>query len=272
MREGDCFTWLSNRPEVPADNGTKFMGEPILHTGRYVRISSPMIGLTLYEVLLRDAQTEETLPVTAIEESSKALVDEQSVLKGEPGWFNSMYFDEIYHGRTAFEQWNAIRGQEPSDIYETTHPPLGKLLMTFSLMIFGMTPFGWRFAGALAGVLMLPGMYLLGKQITRRRAGGVIAMLMMAFDFMHFTQTRIATIDSFVTLFIIYAYFFMFRYMMQDYFSKPVKKTLLPLALSGVMMGLAVASKWPGVYAGIGLALLFFDEPAGRARPWPLKT
>ena len=266
MREGDCFTWLSNRPEVPADNGTKFMGEPILHTGRYVRISSPMIGLTLYEVLLRDAQTGETLPVTAIEESSKALVDEQSVLKGEPGWFNSMYFDEIYHGRTAFEQWNAIRGQEPSDIYETTHPPLGKLLMTFSLMIFGMTPFGWRFAGALAGVLMLPGMYLLGKQITRRRAGGVIAMLMMAFDFMHFTQTRIATIDSFVTLFIIYAYFFMFRYMMQDYFGKPLKKTLLPLALSGVMMGLAVASKWPGVYAGIGLALLFFWAQARWAR------
>ena len=34
---------------------------------------------------------------------------------------------------------------------------------------------------------------------------------------MHFTQTRIATIDSFVTLFIIYAYFFMIRYMMMDH-------------------------------------------------------
>lgn len=48
-------------------------------------------------------------------------------------------------------------------------PPLGKVLIAFSISIFGMTPFGWRFAGALAGVLMLPGMYLLGKLLTKRR-------------------------------------------------------------------------------------------------------
>ncbi len=35
-------------------------------------------------------------------------------------------------------------------------------------------------------------------------------------------------------------------------------KTLVPLALSGLFMGLAVASKWTGCYAGVGLAVLFF--------------
>ena len=121
-----------------------------------------------------------------------------------------------------------------------------------------MTPFGWRFAGALAGVLMLPGMYLLGKLLTKRRMGAFAAMFLMAVDCMHFTQTRIATIDSFVVLFIIWSYVFMVYYLRMDYWRKPLIKTLIPLALSGLFMGLAVASKWTGCYAGVGLAVLFF--------------
>ncbi len=258
VKEGSCFTWMYNRPVRDGSKGPEYFGEPIIHTGRFVRVRASGIGLTLYEILLRDAVTGDILPVKALEDTSAALIDEQDSLDGEPSWFNSMYFDEIYHGRTAFEMLEAMRGQGSGQIYESTHPQLGKLLMSFFIMIFGMVPFGWRFAGALAGVLMLPGMYLLGKQVTRRRAGGMIAMLLMCFDFMHFTQTRIATIDSFVTLFIIYAYFFMFRYISLDYFATPLKKTLTPLFLSGLMMGLAIASKWTGAYAGIGLAVLFF--------------
>ncbi|MDD4080262.1 MAG: glycosyltransferase family 39 protein [Eubacteriales bacterium] len=266
MKEGDCFTWLYHKPGRDTETGMQFDGAPIRHKGRFVRITAPTIGLTLMEVMVRDADSGETLPVKALEPESAALTDEQDTLRGEPSWFNSMYFDEIYHGRTAYEMLNAIRGQEPSTVYETTHPQLGKLLMTFSLMVFGMTPFGWRFAGALAGVLMLPGMYVIGRQLTRRRGGGAIAILLMAFDFMHFTQTRIATIDSFVTLFIIYAYLFMFKYMQLDVFSMPVIKTIRPLALSGLMMGFAIASKWTGAYAGIGLAVLFFWAQARWAR------
>lgn len=266
MKEGDCFTWLYHKSGRDTETGMQFDGAPIRHSGRYVRITAPAIGLTLMEVIARDADSGQAIMLTAMEPESTALIDEQDTLAGEPGWFNSMYFDEIYHGRTAYEMLGAIRGQEPSTVYETTHPQLGKLLMTFSLMVFGMTPFGWRFAGALAGVLMLPGMYIMGRQLTRRRGGGAIAMLLMAFDFMHFTQTRIATIDSFVTLFIIYAFLFMFKYMQLDVFSMPVKKTLKPLAVSGLMMGLAIASKWTGAYAGIGLAVLFFWAQARWAR------
>ena len=89
---------------------------------------------------------------------------------------------------------------------------------------------------------------------------GLLSLLLMAFDFMHFTQTRIATIDSFVTLFIIYAYFFMFRYIMQDPIRTRFFNRMLPLFFSGLMMGLAIASKWPGIYAGGGLAILFFGS------------
>ena len=52
--------------------------------------------------------------------------------------------------------------------------------MSLFVAIFGMTPFGWRFAGALAGILMLPGMYLLGKQLTKKTHIAAFACLLMA--------------------------------------------------------------------------------------------
>ena len=95
---------------------------------------------------------------------------------------------------------NFLTGAAP---YETSHPPLGKVLMSWGVALFGMTPFGWRFAGALAGVAMLAGMYLLGKQLTKSAPACRLWMRgLMALDCMHLTQTQIATIDSFPVLFI----------------------------------------------------------------------
>ena len=246
----DCFKWKY----LPEYKGGSY---PAQLTGRYVRLTANQVFLTLFEVLFRDAETGETLSIANIQDSipgadCAALTDEQDTLEGEPGWYNSTYFDEIYHARTAYEHLHGLRP------YETTHPPLGKVLMSFAISIFGMTPFGWRFAGALAGVLMLPGMYLLGKLLIKKWWGGLGAMLLMALDLMHFTQTRIATIDSFVVLFIIWMLYFMLRWFLVDFFGTKFWKTLALLFLSGLFMGLAVASKWTGCYGGVGLALIFF--------------
>ena len=255
---GDCFSWKYQKESIISGEETTFSGANLLHHGRYLRITAPTVGLTLMEIIVRDAQTKETLPLIMISGSAGLLIDEQDTLEGEPSWFNSMYFDEIYHARTAYEQLNAIGGQEPSQIYETSHPPLGKLFMSAAIAVFGMVPYGWRFAGALAGVLMLPGMYLLAVLLTKRKSLGLMAMLLLAFDLMHFAQTRIATIDSFVTLFIIWSYYFMIRYALADDYARSWVKTLPNLALSGLFMGLGIASKWTGIYAGAGLAILFF--------------
>lgn len=257
-KQGDCFKWkyllMYSTDDTPAEL-----------SGRYVRITAGSTGLTLFETLFRDAQTGEALPVADVQSSTgniacAALIDEQDTLEGEPGWYNSTYFDEIYHARTAYEHLHSLRP------YETTHPPLGKVLMSFAIAVFGMTPFGWRFAGTLAGVLMLPCMYLLGKLLFKQKWGGLVAMTLLALDLMHFTQTRIATIDSFVVLFIIWSLYFMLRWFMADYFARPFIRSLPPLALSGLFMGLAVASKWTGCYAGVGLAIIFFWGIYRRAR------
>ncbi|MBE5760752.1 MAG: phospholipid carrier-dependent glycosyltransferase [Clostridiales bacterium] len=189
----------------------------------------------------------------------KLICDEQEELPEHRSYLNSMYFDEIYHARTAYEhvynmQW-----------YETTHPPLGKALMSLCIMLMGMTPFAWRFAGTLAGVLMLPGMYMTGKLLFKKTKLAAFSTLLMALDCMHYTQTRIATIDSFAVLFIIWMFYFMFRYvLLYDFNKMPLKKTFPPLLLSGIMMGLGIASKWIGAYAGAGLAVVFAVETVRR--------
>ena len=288
MDQGQCFRWKYLVPSYAQGNGqrtyssSREYGGVQLLSGRYVRISAQQTALRLGEVIFRetvrrgvlreDEETGETVAETLLEpgaeitvtflrgaggnpdspyaSSGSLTVDEPGTCEGDPGWFNSTYFDEIYHARTGYEH---LHGMTP---YENTHPPLGKLLMALCIGIFGMTPFGWRLAGCLAGIAMVPVMYLMGKQLTKKTVPAAAAALMIALDCMHYTQTRIATIDSFPVLFILLACFFMLRFIQRDL--RQTERSLADLACSGFFMGCACASKWIGIYAGVGLAVMYF--------------
>jgi len=163
---------------------------------------------------------------------------------------NNMYFDEIYFVRTAVEH---IENINP---FEISQPPLGKLIIASSIQTAGMTPFGWRLFGAILGVLMLVVMYIFIKNMTGRTIVATSGTLLLGFDFMRFVQTRIATIDTYVVLFILTAFFFMYRYITTNP-DAPLRRSLLPLALSGIFFGLSFAVKWIGFYAGVGLLILY---------------
>ena len=175
--------------------------------------------------------------------SCAALFDEQDCCPEEYSFYNSTYFDEIYHARTA---WEHLNGVWP---YEISHPPLGKLIIALGISLFGMTPFGWRFSGTLAGVVMLPVMYVLLKKMFKDSRVAACGTLVFAFDFMRFVQTRIATIDSFAVLFILLMYLFMYLYISGE--------GLKNLGLSGLFFGIGAACKWTCLYAGAGLALIW---------------
>ena len=274
--QGEIFRWLWYVPQN--ESGSNAMGTTVdsgdgsayvtfadtdnaypMQTSRYVRITAQQAGLTLYEVAFRDAdgsliEVKDVVQQNVLEDlktDAAALLDEQDTVPEIPSYFNSTYFDEIYHARTAYELLHGL------SIYEWTHPPLGKVLMMVGIQIFGMTPFGWRFMGALMGVLMLPLMYLLVKQLTKSSKLSLIAMLLLSLDSMHFTQTRIATIDSYAVFWIMLMYLFMIRYLQMDWQQVPFKKTLIPLGLCGITMGVACATKWICCYAAVGLAVLF---------------
>ncbi len=219
------------------------------HTGyvKYIRITA---GSELYlgEVVLYDHYGE-PIPAESIRPAAgcEALVDEVDTAPAGYNYLNGTYFDEIYHARTAYEHIEQVWP------YEITHPPLGKLIIGLGIRLFGMTPFGWRFSGTLIGVLMLPALYILLKKMFGSTAAAAAGTTVFAFDFMHYVQTRIATIDSYVVFFILLMYLFMYFWL-----TEPAgRRRTLWLGLTGLSFGLGVASKWTGFYAGAGLALLW---------------
>ena len=228
----DLFKWLQPQPADAAPA-----------TAAYVRITASA-HLELGELALYDAQGERiavreiTGPATAA-----ALCDEADTVPASSTYYNSSYFDEIYHARTAYEQ---LRGVYP---YEVSHPPLGKEILSLGIVLFGMTPFGWRCMGALFGVAMLPLMWGLLRRMFRDDRVALCGAALLAFDFMHLTQTRIATIDSFATLFILLMYLFLYRYFTEG--------KLRHLAACGVTFGIGAATKWTCLYAGTGLGVLW---------------
>ena len=186
--------------------------------------------------------------------TQNALTDEQALTPAKPGFLNSSYFDEIYHARTALEH---LRGMWP---YEISHPPLGKLIISIGISLFGMTPFGWRFSGTLFGVLMLPLVYVFARRLFGRGSVPVCCALLMAADFMHFNQTRIATIDTYGVFFTLAMYYFLFCWLFPEGESGPgaaAEGKTRDLALAGLCFGLGAACKWTCLYAGAGLGLIW---------------
>ncbi len=220
-------------------------------TTRYLRLELLSGDVALNELAVFDG-TGRQLKAAISAGNGSGLLDEQDTVPESPSYFNGMYFDEIYHARTAYEFLHTM------SVYEWTHPPLGKALIAVGVLIFGMTPFGWRVIPALFGAAMLPVAFILGKRLFRRRDYAFMAAALAALDTMHFAQTRIATVDVFIVFFILLMYLFMADYLLADAEGRPLGKKLVPLGACGISFGLGVASKWTGLYAGVGLALLFF--------------
>lgn len=228
----DLFKWLQPQPADAAPA-----------SAAYVRITASA-HLELGELALYDPQGKR-IAVCEITgpASAAALCDEPDTVPASSTYFNSSYFDEIYHARTAYEH---LRGVYP---YEVSHPPLGKEILSLGIRLFGMTPFGWRCMGALFGVAMLPLMWDLLRRMFRDDRVALCGTALLACDFMHLTQTRIATIDSFATLFILLMYLFLYRYFTEG--------RLRHLAACGVAFGVGAATKWTCLYAGAGLGVLW---------------
>ena len=225
-------------------------------TARFARITPTSRNFIMQEIAFRDIFLQ-LVPITVVSETGHQLFDEQHLVPTQlRDYMHSAYFDEIYHPRTAYE---FIHGM---NVYEWTHPPLGKVIISWGIQIFGMTPFGWRFAGAFFGVLMLPLIYAFAKAIFAKSEDSTlwaaVATFIFAFDFMHYAQTRLATIDTYVVIFIMGMYYFMYRYSQTNFFHYPLRKTLTPLLFSGIFLGLAAASKWQGLYGAFGIAIIFF--------------
>ncbi|GIO11270.1 hypothetical protein J19TS2_08250 [Cohnella xylanilytica] len=242
-----AFTWKSEDKHAEA---------------RYMRYTAVATGFRLYEAAFFSKGSDEPIRIADIkpagtqsgsaEGSADLAFDEQSEAPYRPDYRNSMYFDEIYHGRTAYE---FIEKMEP---YENTHPPLGKVILSLGVEWFGMTPYGWRFMAAVGGTAMVPVFYWAARGLFKRTRYAFIGTLLLLFEGFHLVHSRMANVDIFGVTFTIVMFYAMYRYGETKWRGGGFGKGFGYLALSGVFFGCAAAVKWNYLYGGAGLAILFF--------------
>lgn len=254
----DVFHW---DPLKNADDESTPPTYNLIKDYRYLQLTPLDADSFVREIVIVDQDRHIFTPVNASE--YPALFDEQEMFEYPATYRSGTYFDEIYHARTAQEM---IDGQYN---YENTHPPLGKFLIGLGVRVFGMTPFGWRIVGVLFGIGMLPLMFLFARRLfdARTWAAGAATGL-FAFDFMHFAQTRIATIDVYGTFFIIAMFYFIYKYSQTSFYDTKLWKTFLPLLGAALSMGFGCASKWTAVYATAGMGIFFFYTMFKRFREY----
>jgi dolichyl-phosphate-mannose-protein mannosyltransferase len=141
------------------------------------------------------------------------------------------------------------------------HPPFGKIQIAVGEWLFGLNPFGWRVAVAVAGSASI----LLLARITRRMTGsdllGCVAGLLLALDGLEFVMSRTAMLDIFVMFWVLAGFGCLVIDRDQARARLAARSPGLapegagpPLGdrwwrvAAGVCLGLAVACKWNGLY------------------------
>ena len=131
---------------------------------------------------------------------------------------------------------------------------------TIASIDVGGNPFAWRFPGVIAGALTALLMYLLARILFKRRSIAVLTAVLVAVDGMFFVQSRIAMNDVYAGLFIVAAYT-LFAAVWTGWW-RWRWAWLVALPVVGVLLGLALASKWVGLYAIAGIGILILGRSA----------
>ena len=146
-------------------------------------------------------------------------------------------FDEIYFARAGEEYLKGLY------IYENTHPPLTKLIITASIMLFGGlqhgdNSYGWRFLDVLFGAIAVWLIYVFAKRLTRSTLFASFASIIFIADGMHFAQSRIATPEGIVIVFSLGTLYAFYRFWIA---SQSIVRAYERSARSGVAVSAAGA-------------------------------
>jgi hypothetical protein len=115
----------------------------------------------------------------------------------------------------------------------------------------GQFAFSWRIVGVLFGALMMVCLYLITRLLFRRRSIALLVALFSSIDGMFFVQSRIAMNDTYVGGLMMLGYLiFVLLWLNGDRGGR--RRWLafwIGMPILGVVMGLALASKWVALYA-----------------------
>jgi dolichyl-phosphate-mannose-protein mannosyltransferase len=208
---------------------------------------------------------------------------------GSPTDAGTPIFDEKHYAPQA---WQALHNHGVEDnpgFGLVVHPPVGKQLIAIGEAIFGYDGIGWRFTGALLGVIMVALVTRIVRRISRSTLVGAIAGVLVICDGVSFVTARTALLDGILTFFVVAAFGALIvdrdqvrRRMHIALREGRSAETLWGPRLgvrwwrflAGIMLGLACGTKWSGLYFVVffGAMSLAFDVAARRqyqvTRPW----
>ena len=160
-------------------------------------------------------------------------------------------------------------------------PEVGKLLIAVGEWLFGLNSFGWRFSSAVFGSLAILLMCRIARRMTRSTLLGCIAGLLMALDGLEFVLSRTGILDIFLMFFVLAAFGCVLidrdvsRARLAELVARhPDGRGSGPrlgfrkwLLAAGVLLGLAVGTKWIAVFyiLGFGALVIAWDIGARRA-------
>lgn len=247
--------WIPINKEVELDSNYNWNEIAIGKNIRYLGIVSRNGKAVFHEMVLLNEQGELIVPVNAGD--YPLLFDEQELFPENLTYYYRTMFDEVYYAGSAYEFLNGM------EMFEITHPPMGKILIAIGELLFGVNPFGWRFMCALFGLLMLPFFYWFLYRMFRNTKLALAGTILLSLDFMHFALSRIATLDSIIAFFILAMFAVMWRITdrageeMENGRKTPSAGMVCLMLWCAFLTGMGVATKWTGFYAMAGIAVLF---------------
>ena len=114
--------------------------------------------------------------------------------------------------------------------------------------------------GVILGALTAGLLFLLARILFRRRAVAVLVGIFVLADGMAFVQSRIGMNDVYVGFFIVAAYTLFAALWMGTIRGRRAFWVAMPAI--GILLGLALSSKWVGLYAIAGVVLLVLARSA----------
>src|SRR5580693_1582761 len=164
-------------------------------------------------------------------------------------------------------------------------PEVGKLLIAVGEWLFGLNSFGWRFSSAVFGSLAILLICRIARRMTRSTLLGCLAGLLMSLDGLEFVLSRTGILDIFLMFFVLAAFGCMVidRDQSRAKLAEGVARReggdagpRLGLrkwqVVCGIMLGLAVGTKWNAAWYIVGFAALFLAWETGARRAAGLKS